>query len=74
MAQLDPALSYHEAKLPRHRPFFLSRFSRFSAFWGSSGFGRLNRFFLVFLARNMLEPRFFICSVYLPTTYLREMR
>ena len=31
---------------------------QFLAFWGSSRFGGSIHFFLVFLARNMSEPRF----------------
>ena len=53
---------------------FLSHFFGFSAFWGSSGFGLLNRFFLVFLATNMSEPRFYYThgatGLYLCTHYL----
>ena len=57
-----------------HRPFFLSRISQFSAFWGSSRFGRSKRFFFVFPATNVSEPCF-ICmyraaSFYSCTYYL----
>ena len=43
-----------------YRLFSLSRFPRFSAFWGSSRFGCSNRFFFVFPATNVSEPRFYL--------------
>ena len=60
----------------RNRPYFLSRFSRFLAFWGSSHFGHSNRFFVVFLLEICQNP-IFICkrramSFYLCTYYLIE--
>ena len=46
---------------PYNRPFFLSRFSLFSAFWGFSRFGHSKQFFFVFPATNMSEPRSYLC-------------
>ena len=48
----------NQSKYMHDRPFFLSRFSRFLVFWGSSRFRRSNRFFVVFFATNVSEPHF----------------
>ena len=39
---------------------FLKPIYLFSAFWGSSRSGRSNRFFVVFFARNVSEPHFYL--------------
>ena len=42
--------------------FFLSQFSQFSGFWGSSRFGQSDRFFFVLLVTDVPETCFYFCT------------